>query len=110
MAVQARRAVEPPEWTLSNARAPVLTETAVCAVFGRRRTALDPSLPNRSNRLADKLDLPLRNCARFQHICGELTSDNIPAEVFGRFASTFEDVRKVGTIDAPARCQLTRAS
>ena len=46
-------------------------------------------------RLADKLDLPALKIRAFQHICGQMTSQNIPAEVFSRFSSTFEDVRKV---------------
>ena len=46
-------------------------------------------------RLADKLDLPALRIRAFQHICGQLTAQNIPAEVFSRFSSTFEDVRKV---------------
>lgn len=47
-------------------------------------------------RLADKLDLPALKLRAFQHIVGQLTAANIPAEVFSRFSSTFEDVRKVG--------------
>ena len=46
-------------------------------------------------RLADKLDLPALKLRAFQHISSQLTSQNIPAEVFSRFSSTFEDVRKV---------------
>jgi hypothetical protein len=46
-------------------------------------------------RLADKLDLPALKLRAFQHIIGELNSQNVPAEVFSRFSSTFEDVRKV---------------
>ena len=46
-------------------------------------------------RLADKLDLPALRLRAFQHICGQLTAQNIPAEVFSRFSTTFEDVRKV---------------
>jgi hypothetical protein len=46
-------------------------------------------------RLADKLDLPALKLRAFQHIIGDLTSQNVPAEVFSRFSSTFEDVRKV---------------
>lgn len=46
-------------------------------------------------RLADRLDLPALRLRAFQHICGQLTAQNIPAEVFSRFSSTFEDVRKV---------------
>ncbi|WVQ84040.1 hypothetical protein IAT38_006185 [Cryptococcus sp. DSM 104549] len=46
-------------------------------------------------RLADKLDLPALKLRSFQHICSQLTSRNVPAEVFSRFASTYEDVRKV---------------
>ncbi len=46
-------------------------------------------------RLADKLDLPALKLRAFQHICGGLTASNIPAEVFSRFSSTFEDVKKV---------------
>lgn len=46
-------------------------------------------------RLADKLDLPALKLRAFQHISSHLTSQNIPAEVFSRFSSTFEDVRKV---------------
>lgn len=46
-------------------------------------------------RLADKLDLPSLKLRAFQHICSQLTVQNIPAEVFSRFSSTFEDVRKV---------------
>ena len=46
-------------------------------------------------RLADKLDLPPLKLRAFQHIAGQLTAQNIPAEVFSRFSSTFEDVRKV---------------
>lgn len=46
-------------------------------------------------RLADKLDLPALKMRAFQHICSQLTSLNIPAEVFSRFSSTFDDVRKV---------------
>lgn len=47
------------------------------------------------DRLADKLDLPALRMRAFQHIMSELTAQNIPAEVFSRFSSTFEDVRKV---------------
>lgn len=46
-------------------------------------------------RLADKLDLPALKLRAFQHISSQLTAQNIPAEVFSRFSSTFEDVRKV---------------
>lgn len=46
-------------------------------------------------RLADKLDLQSLKLRAFQHICSQLTVQNIPAEVFSRFSSTFEDVRKV---------------
>ncbi|WVR04439.1 hypothetical protein IAU60_001442 [Kwoniella sp. DSM 27419] len=46
-------------------------------------------------RLADKLDLPALKLRAFQHICGQLTAGNVPAEVFSRFSSTYEDVRKV---------------
>jgi hypothetical protein len=46
-------------------------------------------------RLADKLDLPALKLRAFQHISSGLTAQNIPAEVFSRFSSTFEDVRKV---------------
>ncbi|OCF37555.1 hypothetical protein I317_06267 [Kwoniella heveanensis CBS 569] len=46
-------------------------------------------------RLADKLDLPALKLRAFQHICGQLTSGNVPAEVFSRFSSTYEDIRKV---------------
>nr|XP_031861911.1 uncharacterized protein CI109_002741 [Kwoniella shandongensis]KAA5528983.1 hypothetical protein CI109_002741 [Kwoniella shandongensis] len=46
-------------------------------------------------RLADKLDLPALKLRAFQHICSQLTSQNVPAEVFSRFSSTYEDVRKV---------------
>lgn len=46
-------------------------------------------------RLADKLDLPALKLRAFQHISNGLTAQNIPAEVFSRFSSTFEDVRKV---------------
>jgi hypothetical protein len=46
-------------------------------------------------RLADKLDLPELKLRAFQHICANLAAQNIPAEVFSRFSSTFEDVRKV---------------
>jgi hypothetical protein len=46
-------------------------------------------------RLADKLDLPPLKLRAFQHICSGLTASNIPSEVFSRFSSTFEDVRKV---------------
>lgn len=46
-------------------------------------------------RLADKLDLPALKLRAFQHIIAGLTSQNVPAEVFSRFSSTFEDVRKV---------------
>jgi len=46
-------------------------------------------------RLADKLDLPALKLRAFQHICSQLTAQNIPAEVFSRFSSMFEDVRKV---------------
>lgn len=46
-------------------------------------------------RLADKLDLPALKLRAFQHICSGLTAQNIPAEVFSRFSSTFDDVRKV---------------
>lgn len=46
-------------------------------------------------RLADKLDLPGLKMRAFQHILGQLTAANIPAEVFSRFSATFEDVRKV---------------
>lgn len=46
-------------------------------------------------RLADKLDLPALKLRAFQHIASQLTAQNIPAEVFSRFSSTFEDVRKV---------------
>lgn len=52
-------------------------------------------------RLADKLDLPALKMRAFQHICSQLTSLNIPAEVFSRFSSTFDDVRKVSF---PAVC------
>lgn len=46
-------------------------------------------------RLADKLDiLPLKLRA-FQHIMAGMNAANVPAEVFSRFSSTFEDVRKV---------------
>lgn len=46
-------------------------------------------------RLADKLDFPELKLRAFQHICSQLTPANIPAEVFSRFSSTYEDVRKV---------------
>ncbi|WRT65011.1 uncharacterized protein IL334_001952 [Kwoniella shivajii] len=46
-------------------------------------------------RLADKLDLPSLKLRAFQHICAGLTAGNVPAEVFSRFSSTYEDVRKV---------------
>ncbi|WVW78723.1 hypothetical protein I302_100683 [Kwoniella bestiolae CBS 10118] len=46
-------------------------------------------------RLADKLDLPALKLRAFQHICAGLTAGNVPAEVFSRFSSTYEDVRKV---------------
>lgn len=46
-------------------------------------------------RLADKLDLPALKLRAFQHICSQMTPHNIPAEVFSRFSSMFEDVRKV---------------
>ncbi|WVQ97835.1 hypothetical protein IAU59_004950 [Kwoniella sp. CBS 9459] len=46
-------------------------------------------------RLADKLDLPALKLRAFQHICGQLTAGNVPAEVFSRFSSTYEDIRKV---------------
>jgi len=46
-------------------------------------------------RLADKLDLPALKLRAFQHILSGMTSSNIPSEVFSRFSSTFEDVRKV---------------
>ncbi|WVQ76809.1 hypothetical protein IAR50_006483 [Cryptococcus sp. DSM 104548] len=46
-------------------------------------------------RLADKLGiLPLKLRA-FQHICSQLTANNVPAEVFSRFSATFENVRRV---------------
>lgn len=48
-------------------------------------------------RLADKLDLPALRLRAYQHICSELTSQNIPAEVFSRFSSTFDEVRKVSS-------------
>lgn len=48
-------------------------------------------------RLADKLDLPALKLRAFQHIASQLTAQNIPAEVFSRFSSTFEDVRKVSS-------------
>lgn len=57
-------------------------------------------------RLADKLDLPALKMRAFQHICSQLTSLNIPAEVFSRFSSTFDDVRKVS---CGAAYQLTSA-
>jgi hypothetical protein len=46
-------------------------------------------------RLADKLDLPALKLRAFQHITSQLTANNVPIEVFSRFSSTFEDVRKV---------------
>lgn len=46
-------------------------------------------------RLADKLDLPELKLRAFQHICANLAAQNIPAEVFSRFSTTFEEVRKV---------------
>jgi hypothetical protein len=46
-------------------------------------------------RLADKLDLPALRIRAFQHIVAGLTAQNIPAEVFSRFSSTYEEVRKV---------------
>ncbi|BEI90280.1 uncharacterized protein CcaverHIS019_0303500 [Cutaneotrichosporon cavernicola] len=46
-------------------------------------------------RLADKLDLPALKLRAFQHIISQLTPYNIPAEVFSRFSSMFDDVRKV---------------
>lgn len=46
-------------------------------------------------RLADKLDLQALKLRAFQHIIAGLTAQNVPAEVFSRFSSTFEDVRKV---------------
>ncbi|KAK8846758.1 hypothetical protein IAR55_005846 [Kwoniella newhampshirensis] len=46
-------------------------------------------------RLADKLDLPALKLRAFQYICSQLTSQNVPAEVFSRFSSTYEDVRRV---------------
>lgn len=46
-------------------------------------------------RLADKLDLPALKIRAFQHICSQLTAQNVPAEVFSRFSSTYEDVRRV---------------
>ena len=49
-------------------------------------------------RLADKLDLPALKFRAFQHICSGLTASNIPSEVFSRFSSTFEDVRKVRSL------------
>jgi hypothetical protein len=49
-------------------------------------------------RLADKLDLPALKLRAFQHISSQLTAQNIPAEVFSRFSSTFEDVRKVSSV------------
>jgi hypothetical protein len=49
-------------------------------------------------RLADKLDLPALKLRAFQHIIAGVTAQNIPAEVFSRFSSTFEDVRKVSGV------------
>lgn len=46
-------------------------------------------------RLADKLDMPALKLRAFQHICSNLAAHNIPAEVFSRFSSTYEDVRNV---------------
>lgn len=46
-------------------------------------------------RLADKLDLPALKLRAFQHIISQLTPYNIPAEVFSRFSTMFDDVRKV---------------
>ncbi|RXK42252.1 hypothetical protein M231_00611 [Tremella mesenterica] len=46
-------------------------------------------------RLADKLDLPALKLRAFQHICAGMTAQSIPAEVFSRFSSTYEDIRKV---------------
>lgn len=58
-------------------------------------------------RLADKLDLPALKLRAFQHISSQLTSQNIPAEVFSRFSSTFEDVRKVRL---PSHLSSTKAN
>jgi len=58
-------------------------------------------------RLADKLDLPALKLRAFQHISSQLTSQNIPAEVFSRFSSTFEDVRKVRCHFISVRPRLT---
>lgn len=49
-------------------------------------------------RLADKLDLPALKIRAFQHICSQLTAQNVPAEVFSRFSSTYEDVRRVSHV------------
>lgn len=46
-------------------------------------------------RLADKLDLPALKLRAFQHIISQLTPYNIPAEVFSRFSTMFDEVRKV---------------
>jgi hypothetical protein len=46
-------------------------------------------------RLADKIDIPALKLRAFQHIMSQMTAANVPAEVFSRFSSTFEDVRKV---------------
>jgi hypothetical protein len=46
-------------------------------------------------RLADKLDIPALKLRAFQHIMSQMSAANVPAEVFSRFSSTFEDVRKV---------------
>ncbi|GMK56447.1 hypothetical protein CspeluHIS016_0302870 [Cutaneotrichosporon spelunceum] len=46
-------------------------------------------------RLADKLDLPALKLRAFQHIISQLTPYNIPAEVFSRFSSMFDEVRKL---------------
>jgi hypothetical protein len=61
-------------------------------------------------RLADKLDLPALKLRAFQHISSQLTAQNIPAEVFSRFSSTFEDVRKVSLFPSfriPSHLELT---
>lgn len=71
------------------------SSSALSSSFYELRLGPRPVSAKSVYRLADKLGLLPLKLRAFQHICVQLTSRNVPAEVFSRFSSTFEDVRKV---------------
>ncbi|KAK4056182.1 hypothetical protein OIO90_002913 [Microbotryomycetes sp. JL221] len=65
---------------------------------GGSTTAMGASVPCSAKemyRLADKLGLTELKDRAFEHIVKNLTVQNIPLEVFGTFASQFEEVKRV---------------